>query len=137
MTRSPQALFAQYNRTAILSATPSQLLTMLYDRLLLDLRRAEAAQQEGSWSIASEQLKHAQEIVVELSSTLNRNTWDGAESLYALYDFVRTELVSANIGRDTTKTANAIALLEPLQSSWHEAASLAHDSEIVGATGVA
>ena len=36
---------AQYNRDVILTATPTHLLTMLYDRLLLDLGRAEAAQE--------------------------------------------------------------------------------------------
>ena len=35
---------SEYAEQAVLSATPVQLVTMLYDRLLLDLARAEKAQ---------------------------------------------------------------------------------------------
>jgi flagellar protein FliS len=115
---------AQLNREAVLSASPARLLTMLYDRLLLDLGRAEAAQLAEQWSVASENLVHAQAIVTELSSTLRRDIWDGAEDLMALYNYVTTAMVSANTSRDVAKTREAITLLEPLRQGWHEAASL-------------
>lgn len=113
---------SQYNQDAILSATPVRLLTMLYDRLLLDLGRAEAAQQSGNWSVATENLVHAQAIVAELSSSLNVDAWDGAEGLMALYTYVSTALINANIYRDIERTRESIALLEPLRQTWHEAA---------------
>ena len=52
------ALRSQYNRDAILSASPVRLLTMLYDRLMLDLGRAEAAQLGGNWPVATESRFH-------------------------------------------------------------------------------
>lgn len=115
---------AQLNREAILSASPARLLTMLYDRLLLDLGRAEIAQQAGQWSVASENLIHAQTIVTELSTTLNRDVWDGADDLMALYNYATTAMVKANTSRDPAKTREAIDLLEPLRQSWQEAANL-------------
>ncbi|WP_349814687.1 flagellar export chaperone FliS [Curtobacterium sp. MCJR17_043] len=54
---------AQYTNEAVLSATPAQLVTMLYDRLLLDLHRAETAQVASDWDAARDQLMHAQAIV--------------------------------------------------------------------------
>jgi flagellar protein FliS len=112
----------QYTRDAILSASPARLLTMLYDRLLLDLRRAEAAQHASDWQTASDNLLHAQDIVAELSATLRPGVWNGADGLRALYEYVRVALVNANIHRDPARTREAIALLTPLQVTWQAAA---------------
>jgi len=114
---------AQYTAEAVLSATPVQLVTMLYDRLLLDLSRAEVAQASADWAAASEQLLHAQAIVAELSSSLKIDVWDGGEGLLALYTYASTALVNANIHRDVAVTREVIALLEPLRQTWHEAAA--------------
>lgn len=113
---------AQYTRDAVLSASPARLLTMLYDRLLLDLRRAELAQVEQRWAAASTELLHAQDIVTELSASLRPDVWEGAESLRGIYTYVHTSLVTANVRRDVERTREAIALLVPLQESWHAAA---------------
>jgi flagellar protein FliS len=120
--RSSEAARRQYTRDAILSASPARLLTMLYDRLLLDLRRAEAAQDTADWQTASDNLLHAQDIIAELSATLRPGGWNGADGLRALYDYVRVALVNANIHRDPARTREAIALLTPLQETWHTAA---------------
>lgn len=112
----------QYARDAILSASPARLLTMLYDRLLLDLRRAEAAQESADWQAASHQLLHAQDIVLELTTSLRPELWEGADRLRAIYEYVRMALVNANIHRDVARTREAIMLLVPLQEAWHAAA---------------
>lgn len=114
----------QLRREAILSATPAQLVTLLYDRLLLDLRRAETAQDSGNWPVSSENLLHAQAIVDELSASLNTTSWDGADNLLGIYNYVSSALVSANLHRNVERTREAIRLLEPLQQTWHEAAAL-------------
>ena len=122
MTANASAQRSQYNRDAVLSASPVRLLTMLYDRLLVDLGRAEAAQDSENWTVASENLLHAQAIIGELSSTLVVDAWDGGEGLMALYTYVSTALINANIHRDIQLTREGIALLEPLRQTWHEAA---------------
>ena len=124
MMGGAQARRAQLNREAVLSATPVRLLTMLYDRLLLDLGRVEIAQNIEDWAVASEHLLHAQAIVAELSTSLNVDAWEGGEGLFALYTYVSNALMSANIHRDVARTREAIALLEPLRQTWHEAAEL-------------
>lgn len=113
-----------YQRTAILSASPAQLLTMLYDRLLLDLDRAEQAQLAEQWGEASAQLLHAQDIVSELQRTLDVRVWDGASRLMAIYDYVYQALVRANISRDVELTRECQTRLEPLRQAWHEAAAM-------------
>lgn len=135
MTSNPYAQRSQYNQDAILSASPVRLLTMLYDRLLLDLGRAEAAQAAQNWPVASENLVHAQAIVSELASTLNVDAWDGGEGLMALYAYVSTALVNANIHRDIERTKESIALLEPLRQTWHEAAGMLPTQSAPSQTG--
>ncbi len=115
---------SRYNREAILSAPPARLLTMLYDRLLLDLHRAEQAQQCEDWNAATENLLHAQDIIHELKGSLHTDGWDGTESLLGVYDYVLQALVNANIHRDVERTREAIQFLEPLRQSWHQASAL-------------
>lgn len=114
---------SQYSNDAILSAPPARLLTMLYDRLLLDLNRAQFAQDNSNWAVASENLLHAQAIVAELASTLKTDAWDGAENLLGIYDYVMQAMIGANIHRTVGRTRECIALLEPLRQGWHDAAA--------------
>jgi flagellar protein FliS len=117
------AKLSQYNRDAVLSASPARLLTMLYDRLVLDLKRAAGALGEQNWSVAWDNLRHADQIVAELASSLRLDAWDGADGLLQLYTYVADLIVSANIDRDADKVREAIELIEPLRQTWHEAAA--------------
>jgi flagellar protein FliS len=114
---------ALYNRDAVLSASPARLLTMLYDRLLLDLQRAETAQVAEAWETAAQHLLHAQEIVVQLTDSLKPELWEGGPGLLALYHFVTKALIGANVYKDVARTRECITLLEPLRKAWHEAAA--------------
>jgi flagellar protein FliS len=118
------AKLSAYNRDAVLSASPVRLLTMLYDRLVLDLSRAETALGEQNWSVAWENLRHADLIVDELSGSLRLDAWSGADGLLQLYIYVSELIVNGNIERDVDKVREARALIEPLRETWHEAAAL-------------
>lgn len=125
-------------RESVLSATPAQLVTMLYDRLLLDLARAEAAQAEGAWATASTNLLHAQDIVAELSSSLDLDAWAGAPHLLAIYTYLSTQLIAANVERDIERTRECAALLGPLRWAWLAAAqSQAGGAETGGGPSIA
>lgn len=124
MTQDPRLARAQYNQDAILSASPHRLLTMLFDRLLLDLQRAEAAQSEQDWNRASGYLIHAQDIVAELAGSLDVERWDGGQNLLAIYLFSSTKLVSANVEHSIERTREVITIMEPLRQTWHEAAAM-------------
>jgi flagellar protein FliS len=120
------ALRAQqrYREETILSASPSRLVTLLFDRLLLDVDRGEAAQRSGDWESANTQLQHAQRILVELSGSLS-DDWSGSASLRAVYDYITRTLIGANIGRDPERTRECRDLIAPLRDAWHAAAEAA------------
>ncbi len=71
------SLRARYLGDSIATASPPQLLVMLYDRLALDLERGHAAMAAGDRETASQQLQHAQEIILELQASLKVEIWDG------------------------------------------------------------
>ena len=117
------ALRAQqrYREDAILSATPERLVTMLYDRLLLDIDRRAGAQRAGGWTTGNTQLQHAQAVVAELMSSLT-DGWDGTAGLRGLYAFLTQTLIGANVSRDPERTDAARAIVAPLREAWHAAA---------------
>ncbi|MDQ1573920.1 MAG: flagellar secretion chaperone FliS [Actinomycetota bacterium] len=113
-----------YFRDSVGSASPTHLLTMLYDRLLLDLRWAEKGQEEQDWLEASKHLMHAQAIITELIGTLKPELWEGAPALMSIYVYVLQVLRTGNARHDIDRTREGIALLEPLRQAWHRAAEL-------------
>lgn len=118
-----QALRARYLSDSISTASPARLLTMLYDRLVLDLTVAEQALGDGDRKGAGERLCHAQDILLELRSSLDVEAWSGGPALAALYAHMTTELVQANVAGDAAKAEYVRGLVEPLRDAWHTAAA--------------
>ncbi|MEV6344520.1 flagellar export chaperone FliS [Actinoplanes sp. NPDC051851] len=115
----------RYLQDSINTASPAKLLIMLYDRMILDLGQGEEALRNGEREIANDKINHAQEIVIELRTTLDVDAWEGAPGLASLYGFVLTELIGANIARDADRVAGIRKLLEPLRDAWRSAATAA------------
>jgi flagellar protein FliS len=113
---------ARFLDDAVATASPARLVTMLYDRLLLDLGRGGDAQLVGDRDAAHSHLLHAQEIVLELAGSLRQEHWSGAAALSSVYAFLHAELVRANVSGDPGRTASVRALVEPLAEAWRAAA---------------
>jgi flagellar protein FliS len=115
----------RYVGDSVATASPSRLVTMLYDRLVRDLVNGEAAIGASDLAAANEALVHAQEIVWELAAGLDPTRWSGGPALAALYQFILGELLDANVKKDAAKVASVRGLVEPLRDAWHQAAELA------------
>jgi flagellar protein FliS len=126
---SAAALRARYLGDTVATASPQQLLVMLYDRLALDLERAESALLGADREEASAQLQHAQDIVFELQGSLKIDVWEGGPRLASLYTWLISELVKANVKGDLRRVGDCRKIVEPLRDAWREAAaSLASSS---------
>jgi len=115
----------RYLQDSINTASPGKLLLMLYDRLVLDLMKGEEALRGDDREQAHERITHAQEIVLELRTSLDIEAWSGAPALANLYGWMLTELIGANIAKDADRVAACRALVEPLRDAWREAAAAA------------
>ena len=111
-----------YLSASVATASPGQLLVMLYERLVLDLQRAADALRRGEPSHAHDPLLHAQDIVVELRSTLRVDAWEGGPGLAALYDYLYGELVRANVEKNLTTAEFCLHLASTLRDTWRDAA---------------
>ena len=103
-----------YVGAAVATASPARLLVMLFERLALDVQRAVECQEAGDFLAASPHLLHAQEIVLELRSSLNHDVWDGAARLDSIYSWLHTQLIQANVKRDLDLTRDCMRIVEPL-----------------------
>ena len=108
----------------ITTASPQRLLVMLYDRLLLDLDRAQLAIARFDHNAAHEALVHAQDILTALDCSLDLDVWPAAETLSDIYGFVSNLLVEANLRKDATVVAQCRELIDPIRDAWYEAAGL-------------
>lgn len=110
-----------YRKNRATTATPAQLVGMLYDGLLSGLSRARDAVLEGRRLAANEQLVRCQRIVTELRCSLNFDAGELSRHLDDIYEYVWRQLVAANVSRDAHTIADCIALVTPLRQAWAEA----------------
>lgn len=132
---NPAAMRARYLADTVTTASPGRLIVMLYDRLVLDLFRAETAQRGGDRAGSADGLLHAQEILLELRTSLDVTAWSGAPGLAKLYSFLITELIGANVRPDPDRVAQCRALVEPLRDAWREAVHAAQPEPVAVRVG--
>lgn len=112
---------ARYASDATETVSSARLLTMLYDRLVTDLTVAEQAMQRDDIATVGERIGHAQEILLELHSTLDLERWPEGEPLSRLYLWIVGELMQARLKKDPQRVADCRELLMPLREAWHTA----------------
>ena len=87
---NPYARPNAYRENAIMTASPEQLVVMLYDGAGRFLRQAEGSMLDGSWLQASEKLSRAEAIIDELLATLDMDAGEVADRLQSIYVFCKT-----------------------------------------------
>jgi len=116
-----------YKQNVILTASPMELIVMLYDEGISSLSKAEAAFQiEGPERIQeiSNNLIHAQDIITELAVSLNMEKGgEIAEHLHRLYDFMLNHLAKANASKRAKPISEVRELLCELRESWKQVAA--------------
>jgi flagellar protein FliS len=122
MTTTAQ-LRSRYARDSVTTASPVRLVTMLYDRLARDIDDAELAISMANPESAHTALRHAQDIVAELSFSLEVDSWSGGQGLLNLYTWLTGQLVAANLTKDASLLAGCREVVEPLREAWHGAAN--------------
>jgi flagellar protein FliS len=111
---SPQA----YRESSVLTASPEQLVVMLYDGAVRFLRQAEVAMGEQTWQHAYDRLARGEAIIDELLATLNLEAGELAERLQGIYVFCKRCLVEARMERSPEKVTHVISLMADLREAW-------------------
>jgi len=122
---NPYASPNAYRENNIMTASPEQLVVMLYDGAGRFLRQAEGSMIEGSWLKASEKLSRAEAIIDELLATLDMDAGEVADRLQSIYVFCKTRLIEARIERDAVRVDQVARLLSELREAWSQVRSAA------------
>ncbi len=118
-TATPQA----YRENAVLSATPEQLVVMLYDGAQRFLRQAGKAMRSGEIERTHNALRRAEMIVAHLDGVLDYEQGEPiASQLHPIYRFCLTHLHRARMDQDVGKLEEVAGLLGELRESWAEIA---------------
>jgi flagellar secretion chaperone FliS len=111
-----------YHKTSVATASKEKVLLMLYEGCIRNLRKCKIAMENKNWAEKGIHLGKAQDIVNELSNSLNFEVGgDIAKQLEALYLHVFQETTKANIENDPAKIAHCIKVMETLYEGWKEA----------------
>ena len=115
-----------YKEQSILTATPGQLVVMLYDGCLRFLHQAAHAMRDGDTAVAGNRLARAEAIIDELLATLDLEQGGVVASrLQGIYVFCNKQLIEARIQRDPALIETVGELLGELRESWVQVAATA------------
>ena len=108
-----------YKQTSIKTATPEQVLLMLYEAAIKASKLAIQAMEKKQIAEKGKQIAKVHDIVMELRSSLDhKKAPQLAEQLDALYDFAITQLLKANMNNDPKPLDNVCKMLTTLYEGW-------------------
>lgn len=132
-----------YRSNAVLTASPGQLVLMLYDGALKAMAIATEAfarpeEDTGRIQIINHQLQKAQNIIAELQNGLNLDAGgEFAQTLYRLYDYHNRRLFEANLKKDVTIVQEVDNLVRSLRDAWAEMLCKQEETQTESLRGVA
>jgi flagellar protein FliS len=111
--------YAKYREQSILTAGPGDLVLMLYDGCLKQMRLAKAVIEASDLEKASQSLMKAQDILAALMQGLDLDISLSAD-LLSLYEFLHHELVMANVNKDASRIAPVEEMVTDLRATWEQ-----------------
>ena len=112
-----------YAQSAVLTATPEQLVVMLYDGAIRFLRQSAEYMRAGEREQSRNRMSRAEAIIDELNSTLDMSYGDVPANLRSIYLFCKRHLIHANVNTDAAAIDTVARLLGELRESWDQLAN--------------
>jgi flagellar secretion chaperone FliS len=115
---------AAYRQQSILTATPGQLVVMLYDGCLRFLHQAAHAMRGGDMAGSNARLIRAEAIIDELHATLDLEQGGVVASrLQGIYVFCNRHLLEARSAQEPEMIEKVSELLAELRDAWAQIAA--------------
>ncbi|TVX96103.1 flagellar export chaperone FliS [Cohnella terricola] len=119
-----------YLNTSVTTASPGELTLLLYNGCYRFLKLAIRSIQEKNINGKHTNLIRAQDIIIELQSTLDMN-YEISNNLFTLYDYMMRKLEEANIKQDIQAIEECAGLIAELRDTWAEALKSARSEQKV------
>lgn len=110
----------KYMENSVQTATPAQLLIMLYDGAIRFCKLGAEAIRNKDYAAANLNLCKAQAIVNEFIASLD-NTSEVASGLLPLYEYMNSQLIAANLQKNIEPIDEVLGYLVDLKETWVQA----------------
>jgi flagellar protein FliS len=125
--------YQQYRATRVETAGQVDLVVMLYQGAVRFIRLGIEAIDQGDHKATHTHLLRAQDILVELLGSLNRDAGGQiAVQLASVYDYCYRRLVLANVRKDTAPAREVLAIIRDLGGAWQQIAAQQRQAQAAG-----
>lgn len=125
--------YQQYRATKVETAGQVDLVVMLYQGAVRFIRLGIEAIEQNDQQAAHTHLMRAQDILVELLGSLNRDAGGQiAVQLASVYDYCYRRLILANLRKDTAAAREVVAILRDLGTAWQQIAAQQRQAQAAG-----
>lgn len=129
----------QYKKNQIETATPEQILILLYDGAIQYLNKAKISLEQNDEEQFRVSLLDCEKIILEFMNSLDMELGGSiAENLYSLYDYLYSTLVMAAITHNVDKVDEVLKHLKNLRETWLKAIDIANaekEAKLIDKTG--
>ena len=123
-------VYAQYNNSKVMTASPAELTLMLYEGAIKFCNIAEAAVEEKNIEKAHNNIRKVQNIIGYLQSTLDMQ-YPVAQDFVNIYDYLAERLVQANVKKDQEILKEINMHLHSVRDTWKEVMRINHEKGAV------
>ena len=122
MTQAALAAYGEVKvHSAIEGASPTELISMLFDGVSSRLNQSLTAIEAGEIAKKGELISQTISILEYLTTVLDEhNAPEVADNLQGLYRYMVTTLLNANINNDPTTIREVISLMTEVRDAWTE-----------------
>lgn len=115
-----QNLKQEYLKQSVMTATPSELIVMLFDSCIKNLKLAEICLNERKdIEGANLHFQKAQKIILELVNCLDTN-FEISAQLLSIYDYLLRSIRHMNVKKDLNPLPDALDILVSLRDTWQK-----------------
>lgn len=110
----------EYLKQSVLTASPAELIVMLFEACIKNLKLAEICLREhGDIDGANTHFIKAQKIIMELTNCLDTST-ELAAQLIKIYDYLLYAIRRMNIMKDLTLLPDILDILTAFRDTWEQ-----------------
>jgi flagellar protein FliS len=113
---------AHYRETQIKTASKGKLVVILYDGLIRFLDLALENLPKKKYDVVNNNIIRAQDIISELSISLNMEAGEISEKLLSIYSFLNMKLIEGNVQKKEEPIRFVRRMVCDLRESWNRIA---------------
>ena len=114
---SNAVLLNKYQSDSVMTASPVDLIIMLYEALIKQVKLGDIFMEQGDFEQVNQHLSKAQDIISELLNSLDLR-YPLSTDLMRLYDFMLQELTEINLHKDRERVPALLEIISSLRSAW-------------------